>query len=113
MVAKSRKVFWAEIGAKQPNYFSTDRTCTVLYGVLRYGTVITVKKAEVQRILTSLITMHTVMYGVYRYTILANPNRDTPSYGLLGFTLLPDVVTLLLRLLPSPLLRSSLLLAWS
>ena len=34
--------------------FQTDRTCTVLYGVLRYGTVITVKKAEVRRISTSL-----------------------------------------------------------
>ena len=34
--------------------FQTDRTCTVLYGVLRYGTVITVKNAEVQRISTSL-----------------------------------------------------------
>jgi hypothetical protein len=58
MVAKSRKVFWAEIGAKQPNYFSTDRTCTVLYGVLRYGTVNTVKKAEVRRISTSLNVFH-------------------------------------------------------
>jgi hypothetical protein len=35
--------------------FQTDRTCTVLYGVLRYGTVITVKKAEVRRISTSPI----------------------------------------------------------
>ena len=34
--------------------FQTDRTCTVSYGVLRYGTVITVKKAEVRRISTSL-----------------------------------------------------------
>ena len=38
--------------------FQTDRTCTVLYGVLRYGTVITVKKAEVRRISTSLFRMH-------------------------------------------------------
>jgi len=34
--------------------FQTDRTCTVLYGVIRYGTVIMVKKAEVRRVLTSL-----------------------------------------------------------
>ena len=39
--------------------FQTDRTCTVLYGVLRYGTVITVKKAEVRRISTSLVHTHT------------------------------------------------------
>jgi len=36
------------------SYFQTDRTCTVLYGVLRYGTVITVKIAKVRRISTSL-----------------------------------------------------------
>ena len=36
--------------------FQTDRTCTVLYGVLRYGTVITVKKAEVRHISTSLVS---------------------------------------------------------
>ena len=35
--------------------FQKDRTCTVLYGVLRYGNVITVKKAEVRRISTSLV----------------------------------------------------------
>ena len=35
--------------------FQTDRTCTILYGVLRYGTVITVKKAEVRRVSTSLV----------------------------------------------------------
>jgi hypothetical protein len=34
--------------------FQTDYTCTVLYGVSRYGTVIAVKKAEVRRISTSL-----------------------------------------------------------
>jgi len=31
---------------------------TVLYGVLRYGTVITVKKAEVRRISTSPVRSH-------------------------------------------------------
>jgi len=45
--------------------FQTDRTCTVLYGVLRYGTVITVKKAEVRRISTSLIRLlSTTLEGI-------------------------------------------------
>jgi hypothetical protein len=71
-------MFWAEIGAKRPNYgqnravrwhrtvrsdtvFSNRYTCTVLYGVLRYGTVITVKKAEVRRTSTSLMSMDLVV----------------------------------------------------
>ena len=45
--------------------FQTDLTCTVLYGVLRYGTVITAKKAEVRRISTSLVLhrLHCVHNG--------------------------------------------------
>jgi hypothetical protein len=51
-------------------YFQTDRTCTVLYGIVRYGTVNTVKKAEVRRIPTSLTyfrfrpTLHSVCTSV-------------------------------------------------
>jgi len=59
--------------------FQTDRTCTVLYGVLRYGTVITVKKAEVRHISTgksSNIRSYTVyIYGTgqpYLYGFCVN-----------------------------------------
>ena len=37
--------------------FQTDRTCTILYGVLRYSTVNTVKKAQVRHVSTSLMKM--------------------------------------------------------
>jgi hypothetical protein len=56
--------------------FQTDRTYTVLYGVLRYGTVITVKKAEVRRISTSLIMNQ-----------LTDPTTEKPAALLLRLEL--------------------------
>ena len=43
-------------------YFQTDRTCTILYGELRYGTVNTVKEAKVWRISTGLILLCSTFY---------------------------------------------------
>jgi len=57
--------------------FQTDRTCTVLYGVLRYGIVITVKKAEVRRILTSLVILHKEIHANFGGFSLAERDKLT------------------------------------
>jgi len=49
--------------------FQTDFTCTVLYGVIRYGTVITVKKAEVRRISTSLHIIQPDLFNMVKYVL--------------------------------------------
>ena len=64
--------------------FQTDRTCTVLYGVLRYGTIITVKKAEVRRISTSLIIIRVLYLSVLIWDCMKFRLLNLSSNGLVA-----------------------------
>jgi len=99
-------MFWVEIGVERPIYgqhrayggtvlysrtpsFQTDRTCTVLYGVLRYSTIIIVKKAEVRRILTSLII---IRHAYLTPSVHPNACAHPKQWSITTFTFQPKKI---------------------